>query len=115
MSEKRVAVIGNLTTITGFRLAGVDLTFLVRDRDQDRGFEETRKAVKEVYQLDDVGILIISARLALGVREDIARESRYKPLFPIIVEVPDSGGMPDGFQDPIKDLIRRTTGIETVK
>jgi vacuolar-type H+-ATPase subunit F/Vma7 len=51
-------------------------------------------------------------KIAEGIRKHMEREKQFKPLYPIIVEIPDKGGFPEGAEDPIRKLIKRTTGVE---
>jgi len=64
---------------------------------------------------DDIGILIITVRIAETIRTHIEREKIFKPLYPIVVEIPDKKGLPEGADDPIRKLIKRTTGVEQLK
>jgi V/A-type H+-transporting ATPase subunit F len=78
-----VVVIGDRTTVTGFRLAG------------------------------SVGVVVITERIADKHRETLLRMGREKKgLAPIVVEIPDLTGPVKREKDPIKELIRRALGAE---
>ena len=111
-SEMGIALVGDMDTVIGFSLAGVKMSYTVPDDDKEKGWAAAKDAVTRIMERDDVGILVITVRIAEGIRKHIEREKQFKPLYPIIVEIPDKGGFPDGAEDPIRKLIKRTTGVE---
>lgn len=101
----KISVVGDLTTITGFRLAGVKDAYEV---------EEPSKAVsvlKELLKDENMGLIIISEKIADKLREDLKRltEGRFTPL---VVEIPDKKGPIEKRVDPIKELVKRAVGVE---
>ena len=112
MNEMGIGLIADIDTVIGFSLAGVKITYTVPDTDQEAGWKAAKEAVTDIMQRDDIGILIITVKIAEGTRKHIEREKQFKPLYPIIVEIPDKGGFPAGAEDPIRKLIKRTTGVE---
>ncbi len=111
-NEMIVAMVGDKDTVIGFSLAGIKEAYTVPDNDQETNWAVAKQAITDIMKRDDIGILIISIKIAHGIREHIETEKQFKPLYPIIVEIPDKGGIPDGVDDPIRKLIKRTTGVE---
>ena len=114
MTDMGIAIVADKDTVIGFKLAGIKMTHYVPDDDGDNGWKTAKGHISEIMKRDDVGILIITIRIADGIREHIEKEKIYRPLYPIIVEIPDKGGIPEGAEDPIKKLIKRTTGVEQI-
>jgi V/A-type H+-transporting ATPase subunit F len=100
----KIGVVGDFATITGFRLAGVKEAYEV---------EEPKAAVETLKKLmkDDVGLIIITERLADEIRDETAALIEGK-TFPLIVEIPDKRGPVEGKVDPIMALIKRAVGVE---
>jgi len=112
MNEMAIGLIGDIDTVIGFSLAGIKVTYTVPDNDREEGWKTAKEAVTDAMSRDDIGILIITVKIAEEIRKHIEREKIFKPLYPIIVEIPDKGGFPEGAEDPIRKLIKRTTGVE---
>ena len=112
MNEMGIGLIADIDTVIGFSLAGIKITKTVPDDDPGAGWKVAKEAVTEIMSREDIGILIITVKIAEGIRTHIERERQFKPLYPIIVEIPDKGGFPAGAEDPIRKLIKRTTGVE---
>jgi len=101
----KISVVGDLTTITGFRLAGVKDTYEI---------DEPGRAVstlKELLKDENIGLIIISEKIADEIREDIEMltEGRFTP---IVVEIPDKRGPIEKKVDPIKELVKKAVGVE---
>ncbi len=99
-----IAVIGDLDTAIGFRLAGVSLSYHVTNE------KEAEKVLKEVASRSDVGLIIINERFAEALRP-LIRELSERPDL-VIVEIPDKKGPLPRKTDPIRELIRATLGVE---
>lgn len=102
-----VAVIGDIDTVTGFRLGGVKLTKVATSA------EETTEAFDKFLD-DEVSIIIITQILADEIREHINRKIGSNVL-PMIIEIPDKDGSSEGSSDQMADLIKRVIGVEMVK
>lgn len=100
----KIGVVGDSTTVTGFRLAGVKDAYEV---------EAGRAAgvLKELFKDENIGLIIISERIAEQIRRDIDRLTEGK-VTPLIVEIPDKKGAIEKKIDPIKELIKRAVGVE---
>lgn len=102
-----VAVIGDVDTVTGFRLAGVNAAFPVADA------EQARAKLQELSQDDTKAIIIITEKLAEAIRDTIDEiEGSKRKISPIIVEIPDREGKIEREVDPLRELIKRAIGVE---
>ena len=98
----RFRVIGDSLTILGFSLAGAT-GVVVTDVD---GAE---KAISEALGDPDAGILIITERVADLIRAR-ADELLFSDRFPLVLEIPDSGGAIPG-RPTMKELVKQAIGI----
>lgn len=98
----KVAVVGDTDTVMGFSLAGIKNKKIVDE-------SNVKNEMGEFIKRDDIGLIIITERLADHIRNEID-EWREK-LYPIIVEIPDKKGSIDR-KDPIITLIKRTVGVD---
>jgi V/A-type H+-transporting ATPase subunit F len=99
----KLAVIGDLDFVTGFMLAGiVDIYEVSKD-------EEIFRAVQDVLNRKDVGVVAIKAeflkKLPAALRREI--EERVEPTF---IAVGATGGV-----EEIKEKIRKAIGVELWK
>ncbi|MBM3887919.1 MAG: Vacuolar H+transporting two-sector ATPase F subunit [Verrucomicrobia bacterium] len=89
-------------TVRGFRLAGVEGRVVADAR-------QAAEALAEAAAHADCGIVILTERVAVGIRErvDAIRFERARPL---IVEVPGSEGpLPD--RRSLRQLVQAAVGI----
>lgn len=100
----KIGVVGDFDTVTGFRLAGVKETYDVEE--PGAAVEALKKLMKE-----DIGVIIITERLADQIRDETEELIEGKTL-PIIVEIPDKKGPIEGKADPIMALIKKAVGVE---
>lgn len=101
----KVSVIADRETVNGFALTGIKDLYAVDNR------EEAKKALADVMQDSDMGVVIITERYALYLHDDIRRWREEKPLYPLIVEVQDKKGRIER-EDPIRMLIKRAVGLD---
>ncbi|KZX10404.1 V-type ATP synthase subunit F [Methanobrevibacter curvatus] len=102
-----VAVIGDIDTVTGFKLGGIKKGF-------DVGSDEEAKNALDQLLEEEISIIIISEKIAKGIREHINKRIGSNVL-PMIIEIPDKSGSLDTDSDPMGDLIKRVIGVEMVK
>lgn len=103
----QIAVIGDRETVMGFRLTGVRRYYEVSSE------EEARRALEDISNSPDIGIVIITERIAEKVRDDLERiRGRGKRLIPIVIEIPDRFGPMPERRDVVRELIRRAIGVE---
>lgn len=77
-------VIGDEFTVAGFGLVGVHGLHVSTG-------QEAQRALEEALRTPDLGLIIITERLAEEIREQLDRLIAQFPL-PLILEVPDRGG-----------------------
>lgn len=94
-------VIGDEDTVTGFQLAGVGRTFVVKSAD------EARAALEKSAES---GMVIISERFAEQIKAEIGRMQEGR-LFPMVVEIPDKKGRIER-PDPLAHVIKMAVGID---
>jgi V/A-type H+-transporting ATPase subunit F len=95
-------VIGDEDTVLGFRLAGVEGKVVESP-------EETRKALEEAFQVEDMGVIVITERAAKPIR-GLVDQYIYKTTFPLIIEIPDRSGPIEG-RGSVRDVIRKAVGV----
>lgn len=90
----------NVDTRTGFRLAGIEGVVV-------HELEEVRQAIDEILLDRDIGILMITEKLAKLV-PDLISEIKLNYKTPLIVEIPDrhgTGRPPDSITRYIREAI----------
>ncbi|MFO7791741.1 MAG: V-type ATP synthase subunit F, partial [Candidatus Saliniplasma sp.] len=60
----------------------------------------------------DVGVVLLSERIAEDIRDEMDRISEEKELYPVIIEIPDKKGPLEDKEDPLNKKIRRAVGID---
>lgn len=95
-------VIGDESTVMGFGLAGV-VGEAVETAD------EAREALKKAFASPDIGIIIITEKIAAELREEM-EDYVFGRSFPLVIEIPDrTGPMPDRVS--IRQMVRAAVGI----
>ena len=102
-----VGIIGDIDTVSGFRLGGVKRAEVVSTS------EETIVAFDQFLD-EEISIIIITQLRANEIREHIERKIGSSVL-PMIIEIPDKDGSFEGSSDQINELIKRVIGVEMVK
>ncbi|MEM2192678.1 MAG: V-type ATP synthase subunit F, partial [Candidatus Hadarchaeales archaeon] len=102
-----IAVIGELETVIGMQLAGVKFAHVHSKS------EETLEKLRELFARGDVGLVLITHRVAEELGPELRRAMREKGFLPIVLRIPDkSGWVPKS--DELKEIIRRTVGAEVI-
>jgi len=101
--DMKIAVVGDADTVALFRLAGVGRAVVAGD-DVGARFDE-------LVAEEDVGVVIVTERIAQSIMKKITQVKLQKEL-PVIVEVPDKRGKMEEWEDSIDMLIRRAVGVE---
>ncbi|MGC9308057.1 MAG: V-type ATP synthase subunit F [Thermoplasmatota archaeon] len=99
----QIAVIGDADTVALFKLAGVSRA-VVADDDVAAQFDS-------LVTEEDVGVIIVTERIAQSIIKKITQIKLQKEL-PVIIEVPDKQGELEGREDSVDQLIRRAVGVE---
>ncbi|AMK14904.1 V-type ATP synthase subunit F [Methanobrevibacter olleyae] len=102
-----VAIIGDIDTVTGFKLGGVKKGIIVNNDD------EAKNTLDELLK-DEISIIIITQKIADNIREHINKRLGSDVL-PMIIEIPDKSGSSEGGADQMAALIKRVIGVEMVK
>jgi len=101
---EKIAIIGDIDTVVGFRLAGV-----LKSQTPNEA-TETRKALLDFASDPAVSIIIITEQLAEAIRESV-EEISQRP-YPVIVEIPDKSGHLLEKESPLRRLVKRAIGVE---
>lgn len=99
----KTLVIADEDTVIGFSLAGVQGIVVNTE-------EEIRKAFEKATQLNDVGILLITERVAQKIRKRVDNWIVGGGQ-PLIVEIPDSQGALEGRRTP-NEFVKSAIGVK---
>ncbi|RZN67982.1 MAG: V-type ATP synthase subunit F [Candidatus Methanolliviera hydrocarbonicum] len=103
---KKIAIIGDDVTRTGFKLGGMSETF------GDKDLEGILSKLAE----EDFGIAFITEKIAEKNRETIDEfEKTKRSITPILIEIPDYLGPMEQREDSISKLIKRAIGVEIIQ
>ncbi|MDR3222920.1 MAG: V-type ATP synthase subunit F [Methanobrevibacter sp.] len=105
--KSSVAVIGDIDTVTGFKLGGVKKGYIANNN------EEAESALTELIN-NEISIIIITEKIADKIREHINKKVGSNVL-PMIIEIPDKSGSSQREADPMSELIKRVIGVEMIK
>ena len=103
----KIAVIGDADTATGLALAGATYTHVHIEK------ESTLSKLRELLAARDVGVLLITHRVAEELEPELRWAMREKGVFPVVLKIPDKTGYVPRV-DELLELIRRTVGAEVV-
>lgn len=103
MTDK-IAIIGDIDTVTGFRLAGILKAIVPTDT------TSTRQALADFAADSNVSIIIITEQFAEPIRNSIEEISEQP--YPVIVEIPDKSGHLLDKESPLRRLVKRAIGVE---
>jgi len=98
----KIVLMGDSDTVLGFKLSGVHEAYSFEETSLET--ERAKNKLKELIERGDVGIILMTERLAerVGVPE---------VTFPIILQIPDKFGSLFG-EDQLKEIVRRAIGVE---
>lgn len=103
-----IALIGDKHTVNGFRLAGIQRTFLIHEVQSG----DIRGLLRELFS-GEVALMLITERSAEQLGDLLEEAERFKKgILPIVVQIPDSTGPLATKTDPIRVLIKKTVGFE---
>ena len=98
----RFYVIADEHTVTGFKLVGLEGEVV-------ENADEAREALQKAFSSPDIGIVVITEKIAASIREDVER-FMFGHSFPLIIEIPDrTGPMEDRLS--IRQMVRSAVGI----
>lgn len=99
----RFYVIADENTVTGFRLVGLE-------GEAVESPEGAREALARAFESRDVGIVIITERVAGTIREEI-EDYTFGKTFPLIIEIPDRRG-PLADRLSIREIVNAAIGVK---
>jgi V/A-type H+-transporting ATPase subunit F len=100
----KVAILGDVDTSVGFRLAGILKAVTPTDA------QSARSALVDFFRDPDVSLIIITEPFAEQIR-DTVEELSSRP-YPVIVEIPDKRGHLKEKASPLRRLVKRSIGVE---
>jgi V/A-type H+-transporting ATPase subunit F len=100
---KMYLVSDNKDTLEGMRLAGIKGEVVENER-------KAEKLMDSLLKNKEIGIILITEKLAAGMREKIDELKQRLP-YPLIVEIPDRHGSIKG-EDYITGYVRESIGIK---
>ena len=103
----KIAVIGDRDTTTGMALAGATYTHVHAKRD------ETLAKLKEFLTSDEIGLVLVTHRVAEELGFEFRLMRRTKRLLPMVLRIPDKTGYVPRV-DELQETIKRTVGAEIV-
>ena len=96
-------VIADENTVTGFKLVGLEGEVV-------ETAEEAREALVKAFSSEDVGIIIITERIAASIREEM-EEFIFGHTFPLIIEIPDRKGALED-RASIREMVNAAIGVK---
>ena len=105
-NKEKIAVIADSATATGFRLSGVENTFVLSGT-------EAEDKLSQLLQDPSFGIIIVTERLVENCDWRLKKriEATAKP---VVVAIPDSAG-PIEQSESLAKLIKRALGVDLTK
>ena len=100
---KMYLISDNKDTLVDMRLAGIKGEVVENEK-------ESEKIMDSLLKNKDIGIILITEKLAEGMREKIDEMKQRMP-YPLIVEIPDRHGSIKG-EDYITGYVRESIGIK---
>jgi vacuolar-type H+-ATPase subunit F/Vma7 len=103
----KIAAIGDRDTLVGLVLAGTAYTHVHIDR------ETTKAKLNEFLSNEEIGLVILTHRVAEELGPDFKGLMRIKRLFPVVLTIPDKTGYVPRV-DELTERIRRAVGAEVI-
>jgi vacuolar-type H+-ATPase subunit F/Vma7 len=103
-NKYKIAVIGRPELTLGFRLSGTPISYDAEEA------EDAERAVKELMQNEDIGLVIIPTVLARKIKDKKIINIIESSISPIFVEIPEYGD--ERSADTLRKLIIRAIGID---
>ncbi len=96
-------VIADENTMTGFKLVGLD-------GETVETADEAKEALVKAFSSDDIGVIIITERIAASIRDEM-EEFIFGRSFPLIIEIPDRKGPLEG-RVSIREMVNTAVGMK---
>lgn len=101
----KIAVMGDRDTTIGMALAGATYTHTHSTRG------ETLSKLNEFLANDEIGLILITHRIAEELGSEFRQMMQMKRLLPLVLQIPDKTGYVPEI-DELREIIRRTVGAE---
>jgi V/A-type H+-transporting ATPase subunit F len=95
-------VVADENTVTGFKLVGLEGEVV-------ESADEAREALQKAFASPDIGIIIITEKIAALIHEEM-EEYIFGHAFPLIIEIPDRAGPMEG-RVSIRQMVRSAVGV----
>lgn len=102
----RISSITDPVTADGLKLAGVEEAYEAKDRE---GAEEI---FRQLLEEEEIGIILLSEKLAQGMDEEVIESKRGEGITPIVIEIPGKEGPVPERREVIDKLVKRAVGIK---
>jgi len=99
----KLFLIGDKVTVLGYNLVGIPGVVV-------NNSEEANEALKKAIQDTDMGIVLITQRIASEI-QPLVDEAKLKMATPIVLEIPDRHG-PVEDKESALDIVQRLIGIK---
>ena len=100
----RLAVVGDRELVIGYRLIGIDYTFIVSPE------EDASKKIQELYSSGEFGLIIASNSMRTKLSSKFLAEIE-ESIEPLVLFMPSQQEVSDEDQESIAALAKRVLGI----
>ncbi len=100
----RLAIIGDRELVIGYRLIGIDDTFIVDD-------EDTSKKIQELYSSGEFGLIIASDSVRASLSSKYLSEIE-ESIEPLVLFLPSQKETTEQSEESISALAKRILGIK---
>jgi V/A-type H+-transporting ATPase subunit F len=99
----KLAIVGDRELVIGYRLIGIDDTFIVDD-------EDASKKIQKLYSSNEYGLIIASNSVRAKLPSKFLSEIE-ESIEPLILFMPSQKETTDGAEESIASLAKRVLGI----
>ncbi len=96
-------VIADENTVTAFKLVGLEGEVV-------ENADSAKEALEKAFESGEIGIIIITERIAASIREEM-EDFVFKHSFPLIIEIPDRKG-PLEDRISIREMVNSAVGVK---
>ena len=103
-TSRRLAVVGDRELVIGYRLIGIDDTFIVSDE------EDASKKIQELYSSGEFGLIIASNSMRTKLSSKFLAEIE-ESIEPLVLFMPSQKETSEEGEESIAELAKRVLGI----